>query len=279
MFQLTVHSNVKKAGTQTGRTDQANLTDVLVKAANYCEKLKSAAFHYFCNEEIDEIFNKYPTYRRWQDKGKRHASDREANRYVYEYQILKKDETVQEKRVLIEKNGEKKQVEKAKLATRFVYSYRSFYGPISLVGKKSQRLYHYEIIERISRPGGEILVIEAIPKKKAAKNRNHGKVWIHSKSGSVLRIEVDEKSIPGYASMLKIARRYGAKAELKVNHYYDMLYKGLRYPSKTEFIESYYGGANLQRKFLHGRYVRSRTTFQYKNYSFFDVQVEYRLEK
>lgn len=265
--------------TKSTDNQKSMLKEVLSKTANYCERLNSAAFHYFCNEEIEEVHNKYPEYRRWQDKGKRHAADRQFNHFIYEYQILKKDDTVQEKRVLIEENGEKKHLEKAKLATRFAYSYRSFYGPISLAGKKNQRHYRYTILEHIARPGGDILVIEAKPKHKSAKNRNHGKLWVHSKTGSVLRIEVDEKSIPGYSDMQTFARKYGATAELKVNHYYDMLRKGLRYPSKTEFIESYYGGANLQRKFENGRYVRSHTTFQYKNYSFFDVQVEYRLEK
>jgi hypothetical protein len=255
------------------------LKQVLVKAANYCEKLKAEAFHYFCIEEIDEVYNKYPTYRRWQDKGKRHKAHREEHRYVYEYQILKKDGTVQEKRVLVEKDGKKMRREKANLYTRFVYSYRSFYGPISLAGKKRQRYYRYNLVERIKRAGGDIFVVEAIPQKKSAKKQNYGKLWIHSLTGSVLRIEVDDKSIRGYEGMKTFARKYGATPSLKVTHYYDMLHRGLRYPSKTEFIESYSGGANLRRKFKDGRYIRSNTTFVYKNYHFFDVQVEYRLDK
>jgi hypothetical protein len=259
-------------------SSSTELDSLLAKAAVYCDKLEKAAFHYFCNEDIREVYNKYPTYRDYRQKRNQNRFDQTVRRYLYDYQILKKDETVKERRVLTEKNGKKVHVENAPLYTKFAYSYRSFYGPVTLLARERQPFFKYKVVRGYKENGKDIVVLEAVPRKNAPRKYNFGKVWLDKVSGAVLRIEVDNKSIDGYDSLKRFARKYGASPTLVVRHNYDVEHLGLLYPGKTEFIESYTGGANLRRKFRDGRYVRSHTTFLYKNYLFFNVEVNMKID-
>jgi hypothetical protein len=253
--------------------------NLLTKTAAYCAKLETTALHYFCIEEITEVYNKFPHYRGLVQSKVQSRNSGKLNRYVYDYQIDMKYKTLKEKRILKEKNGKTMRWDNAPLLTRFANAYHAFYGPAYLLSKERQPFFHYRILKRFKSEIGETMVIEALPKQKAPQEYNYGKAWVDASTGAVLRIEVDNKTMKGYKNMASFADKHGASPSLKVIHNYDVAHMGLHYPGKTQYVESYSGGADLQRKFKDARYIRSNTSFQYKNYLFFESEVTLNLEK
>lgn len=253
-------------GLYCGDTD---LKLILSRAGDYCEKLEHSAFRYFCHEQIEEEFLPFPKYFRYNPAAyKAHMRLKKVNRYLYDYQMLKKGSKIEEQRVLLEHNGRKigKAVDKTSLKS--FYSERSFFGPIGLIGKKARDLYRYRLLKR----DGNIAVVEAKLKKRSGK-RSSAILWVDSETGAVRKIEVDVKSMPGYVHVRKFESHWGTKADIKVVHEYGKEYNGLLYPVKTVFIEKYTGGLAVKRKFPRsGVYNRSRAEIQYKKYRFFDVK-------
>lgn len=237
---------------------------LLEKAANYCDRLKKEVLHYICKEEIIENFypfqaNPYRVYKR------------KIKKFTYDYQIIKTGSRIKERRILVEEDGKKTYVENAPLKTTYFYSYRSFYGPIGLLGREWQQYYNYKIEKRFTEKGDNIFVLNAAPIKKKKNKPNHGKLWVRESDGAVLRIEISQESLPGLESLLRNARRMMAKLQITVNHEYKESFNGLFYPAKTEFIESYTGGAIIHKSYNNGRYICTRTLFLFKDYQFFSV--------
>jgi len=82
--------------------ERSALKTILNHAAIYCEKLKSAVFRYFCEEEIVETITNL--------KGKSSQ-----NAYTYDYQIIGNKGKFKEKRNLILDNGKKVNKKKQRL--------------------------------------------------------------------------------------------------------------------------------------------------------------------
>lgn len=78
-----------------------DLSLILEKAANYCQKLDQASLHFVCHEEVKEYiyFVEY-------------APNYIDNTYVYDYQLIKKGMSHREMRALIEENGQSTYLEK-----------------------------------------------------------------------------------------------------------------------------------------------------------------------
>lgn len=132
-FLLIFSSLVLGQETPSDSSNDTELETILEKCADYCEKIRSLALYFVCNERIVEqqfvAGRKYETTLREEilndgthlKKSIRWFPGREVNRYVYDYQLIRKPYTnkVMEKRILISENYEKKHVKNAELKTRF----------------------------------------------------------------------------------------------------------------------------------------------------------------
>jgi hypothetical protein len=259
-------------------TESMELQQLLAKSAAYCEKLEDAALHYFCIEEITEVFNKFPRYRTVSHLQPGKGNKGKLNRYLYDYQIYKKYDRVQEKRILKEKNGKWMRWNNAPLLTRFATNDHAFYAPAALLSKERQQFFEYRVMNRNTNSNEHTILIEAKPKPGAPGDYNYGKAWIDSTTGAVMRVEIDNKSIKDYKNMISFAKKHGAMASLKIIYEYDLPHQGLRYPAKTQYVESYSGGKSLGKKFKDARYIRSNTSFIYKNYLFFEGELSLNLK-
>jgi hypothetical protein len=287
--------------------DGANLDEILKKSAEYCSKLAGSALYFVCLEKITEdttqaskegqISNpREPTYRELSDPRRnqefRHEGTPERYRrgpyktnlrknvYVYDYQLIKKGDKIEENRTLLEENGKKTNEKNAQLKTRKFYSYRSVLGPIGLLGKSQQNNFNYKIIEENKHEGRDALVIEAKPKTASERNSNYGRIWVDKRNFQILRIDVAQESLVGY----KDPKVKGINHIIAVTHYYDVEKNGLMFPSKTVFEENYTPDKvqvglwsnytnTVQKKTIQW----TKLEIDYTDYKFFtvDVDIEY----
>ena len=245
-----------------------NLADILKKCSEYCEKLTQSSLFFVCEEEIEEKMFGYNVYSGRSVYTTRNPNKIDKNTYLYDYQLIKKGNKIEEQRILLEENGKQKYEENAELKTTRFFSRRPIFGPVGLLSKDSQELYDYTILKEDILEGRKVFVLETKPKTKMKNRPSYGKIWIDQEDSSILMIETEEESLVGYDILSKEAEKQGLTPILKVVHYYYTKEKGLRFPSMTLFEEAYSGTK------LKGKKIKSTTIIIYNNYRFFTVEVE-----
>ena len=251
------------------------LAALLDKAAANAEKLRNAAFHFFCREKVTE-----------DNFGPDSRFDRNASRsyWVYDYQIIGQDEKITENRVLLEKNRKRARRDNAQLETAF-RSFYPFYMPVRMLAADKQYLYRYRSLGRKKKTwhiaaerGDPALPVPA------------GEIWVNEESGAVLKIQIEQSTIVGFDKISAAAKKMGLRPEIITIHEYDVEENGIRFPSRTIFIERYNSDSEPTRKWSDlvptGKWgdtvqmgrgfksvERSRTYFEYDEYRFFSVSL------
>jgi hypothetical protein len=273
LFSFPIYS--QKADSDS--TDKAELETILKKCAEYCEKLANSALFFVCQEEIKEEINQgiqgnlgsSPTIALSGNitmRGSAVSRIIEKNVYIYDYQLIKKGEKIEETRILLKENGKKKYEKNAPLKTKRFYSKRSVMGPVGLFSKVWQDKYDYKIVKEETIKGRKSYVIEINPKTAIEGNPNHGKAWVDKEDFTVLKIEIKQESLAGFEKFEQEVKDRLMPLFTTTHHYF-IEEKGIRFPSKTVFVEKYMG---TRRNVLRA----SETTITYDNYKFFTVDVE-----
>jgi hypothetical protein len=241
--------------------DQNMLAGILGKVASYCKRLEAISLNFFCIEEIDE---KTANAVQQQDKIFKGKSVIE-NKYTYGYQLIRDENIVKEKRILLKQNGWKREIENAPLKTRFKYK-NIVYGPSSF-NQRSQPYYQYRIIGKRAWHDKNALIVEATPNYEGDHRFASGKFWVDEKDYSILRIEIYQQSIKNFAEIEKMAEKHGVEPRLTIINEYDILKNGIRFPSRVYYEEAY---KNKQGKLI----IRSQAYVTFKDYRFFTVETK-----
>jgi hypothetical protein len=134
---------------------QEELSKILEKTGDYCEKVKKMALFYVCKEKIVKKRYLYKTedYRKklpdvdawtWHKRFKLKGSKK--NSYTYDYQLIKKGDELIERRILLKENGKKKLEKNAELKMVKYVSEYLVYGPVGFMSNYWQDYFDYEIV-------------------------------------------------------------------------------------------------------------------------------------
>jgi hypothetical protein len=263
------------------KSDQAKLTEILKKSAEYCRQLEQTCIYFFCHEEITEkvdysrqklknIMATHSETRSTFYKGKRtkRTPQKMKRTYLYEYQLIREkpeDEAV-ESRILLKKNGKKKHKENAQLKTTYYKHEKVLFGPIGLLDHYWQRYYDYKILKEELLNGEKTVVIEAIPMYNRRQNTLFGKIWVKIDDFSIVKIEWYPNSVKNIRTINAIANAYGEVPKVTFVSEFNKERNGIRFPSRFHIEEAY---INPEGK----KFVRLENDVIYKNYKFFYVQV------
>lgn len=255
-------------------TRQLKLATILNKTKQYCEMLERAAFDFICLEEISETLVQPKLIEELVDipgrtqmrYEKRVVESKEKNKYVYDYQLIRKDSKTKEIRILLKENGKKKNVKDAKLKTQYVRYENEIFGP-NILSAYWQNYYDYKILKKEKTFGIRAIILEATPKRSLEKKYPYGKIWVSESDFSVLKIEWDRKSIRFISGLEERAK--GEKADLFVTAKteYKVEKNGIRFPSRFQYEITFV-------KEDDEKPMRIKTDVKYKNYKFFSVETE-----
>jgi len=264
---------------QTGNSemiDQEELNIILKKCAEYCERVKSIALFYMCQEEIKEKANVYRIVDtlRTTPYGITEIVPGESlklkrtrtSSYLYDYQLMKKEEELKEQRILLEKNKRKKHIENAELEVRFNAAYL-IYGPVGFLSRYWQNYFDYEIIGQEDIDKIPSAIIKATPKPNNKENRNFAKIWINERDGSILQIEWEPESIIDYKGKNIEIPAGNLKTVVVWKVTYGVEKNGVRFPGRQhiqEFLVSESGK----------RYIGNEIITNFNDYKFFIVETE-----
>jgi hypothetical protein len=206
------------------------LEPVMARAADYCRRLKEAAFRFYCLEKVEErVLERNPLTKRTEPVDRR---------WEYDYQITGGDGTISEHRRLVRKGTQKMDKANATLETRFSSHY-SVFMPVTLLALENRAAYAYRLAGRDRIGGSRCVVVEATPLRTEGVGIAQGRAWIDEKDGSVLKIEMSPRGVAGAEELEKAAKASQARMLLEVTHQYFVVRDGLRFPSMTMFREAY----------------------------------------
>jgi hypothetical protein len=246
--------------------EKTKIDEILEKSAEYCEKLENSSLDFTCVEEIKEriYYQQQFTMSHF-----RPTSFFYQNSYVYDYQLIRKENKITERRVLIEENGKKKNEKDAELKTVFFDHKYVILGPVGLLSKNSQQDHDYKIIGEEMLKKEKVIVIEAIPKSNPVEISAHlfGKIWIKKDDFSILKIEWNQVSMGNFEKILEKAKSFNAEPQITFVSEYAFEKNGVRFPSKYYVLEEYIRPSRA-------KLTASETTVIYKDYKFFTVETE-----
>jgi hypothetical protein len=261
---------------QDPETSQDLLDEILKKCAEYCEKLTQSVLDFVCRESITEEISTVD-YRQREITGDSAGKTsimssvwkkgNELNTFIYDYQMIRKDNIITDRRILIRENGIKKYEVNAEPRIKRFKHHNILFGPIALLGLQWQPFYDYKIIQKEKFRRENVVVIEAIPKDTNTSENPFGKGWVREDDYSIIKIEWDQKSLPNLGVFEKDAKNFRARPEIKFNVEYGLEKNGIRFPSKYSVVEIYYRGESVF-------FIRSRLDTTYNRYKFFTVETE-----
>ena len=242
-----------------------DLSLILEKTAEYCSWLANASLDFICQEEIKERLYYSPGTDTIYLGGRFYKE----NKYLYDYQLIRKGGDMQEKRILLEENGKKKMEANAELKTKqFEHKYVIF-GPVGLLSSENQPHLSYQIEKEAKLDGENVIIIDAKPKSPQDRNRLYGKVWLRERDLSILKIEWDQSSMGNIEGIMEVAEKLKAKPHITFVSEYGYEKNGIRFPSKYSVAEEY-----IIAKGRRNRIKCSMTVVTYKNYKFFTVETQ-----
>lgn len=306
MEQWATKDTIQKDMQTQNPDESTELARLLKGAANYCERLKVAAFHYICNENIYE--NQRPLKRSRnvrsdaslspQQPGFGRASgwvDRQKIKVdkiyspVFSYRLIKQGTKVTEERELVKAvaeaaKGKKKKKKKSKTGEavpktkaealrgiRFVSS-KSVFGPITLLAADRQGKYHFKLLERKTYKDRPVAILEAYPRSEKDTMFVYGKIWLDTENFSVLKIKANPNSLVGYNRLQQIKEELGSRLFLTLETEFLKFRDGIRFPTRIHFVELYRGGAFITDVRGSRGWKRTENVTRYTDFMFFDVK-------
>lgn len=261
VFVVAVDFKLKKISAVQSPTstpdEKVDLETILDKCAEYCEKLSNSVLDFVCEETITEEIQQLDY----------DYSSTEINRFVYDYQLVRYGDSIDEKRILKEENGWRKNRPDAKLKTkRFYYKYIVL-GPIGLLGRMQQKNIEYQILEEVTYNNEKAIILEALPKSPDEFSAIYGRIWIRKKDFNVLKIEWEQESMENFEDIEVIADRLEAQPKITFVSEYAYEKNGIRFPSLYSVEESYILSEEIE-------FNKSNLITIYDNYKFFTVETK-----
>jgi hypothetical protein len=261
------------------KPDMFQLGLVLKSAREYCARLERAALDFICLEEVSETLDpsrdsregsvkQNPTWFGTDRLGFRTpVGAKQDNVYLYDYQFIRREGKVEEKRVLLERNGKKAGADPPLPQMRAFTFADILLAPVQLLDERFREYYAYKLLGREKIGDTEAWILEVAPRLSGVSRYLGGKIWLKTADSSVLRIEWDPTTFGHYENIQARAESYKAQPEVRSYSEFGIEKNGLRFPS-VDFTEEAYRGADGK------LFVRARTSVVYKSHKFFTVETQ-----
>ncbi len=253
-------------------TDPERLAELLASTGEYCERAKAIALHFICIEKITEIenfFEKISSPSAIIRDEKIFTTRRIKRRtYTYDYQLVKKEVDFSERRILLEENGRKRNLENAGLPQLKYYSQYPFFGPVGFLSRYWQDHFKYSILGEETVNGERAVVIQAVPSEFREENFNVGRIWVNGAS-QIMRVEWEPDSIQNYEDEILSTPRGDFHKTVRWSVDYTIEKNGIRFPGRQLIQEIFY--RDSPNSGIRQQAVKRETRFDYTNYKFFVV--------
>jgi len=224
--------------------------------------------NFVCLEEISERTFQIVQSLQWRGaRGLRVKKKEVSHKYLYDYQYIRKDGRLTEKRILLEEDGRKERNKQTSLLTTMFHYENVIFGPVNLLDEDRQFFFNYKIVGGQDINGIKTIVVEASPKSWASLNISGGTIWISENDFSILKIEWNQEKMKRSEIIMDMAERYKSTPLITQTIEFGFEKNGIRFPSRFFIEEAYINKRG--RKTIH-----SETEVIYRNYKYFVVETK-----
>ena len=269
---------------------EGKLKTVLDKCADYCQTLSAYALYYVCLEKIDEAFRKIddefignlsfsggpnlrsneyrvsPLYRLMIKGLEKHS-------YAFDYQLIRKDGKINEKRILLEKTGGLIDRKMDSSGSKLSYHLQPVLIPVHFLSLEQRPFFSYQMTSTEKVSGKKAHVIEISPKLNRPDEFQRCKVWVDENDYQILKIEVESSYAEGFKEVYEECSKYFLTPHFIFTHHYEVEKNGILFPSRSEVRIDYFGLLTSKRE------LKSKANITYSSYRFFTVDVDYDIIK
>jgi hypothetical protein len=259
---------------------QERLSEILKRTSEYCKRLDNAAFDFVCLEEINEDINLARDIQKYLAQLAENASPEASSsfpnirvpkekvhrEFVYDYQVIRKENKTTETRILLEENGKKRYEKDAKLKTANFRFQNVLFAPLGFLGERLQFLYEYTITDETTLDGQPVWVLEAKPLAGLKTPFLFGNFWVRQRDYAILKIRWNQEGVGNFSVFERRADQYHAQPRITLTSEFSTEKNGINFPSKF-YIEEGYVLENGK------TFIRSQTTVTYRDFKFFSVEV------
>ncbi len=252
-------------------TGRQTLDTILEKTADYCERVKDIALFYVCKEKVEDerYFFTNRNLLKFSMSSPEEIEPRRIRKktYTYDYQLVKKEKELREKRILLEEDGKEKYEEDVEFRPVKYYGKYLVYGPVGFLSSQWQPGFEYRIVGKDVVEGKGTIVIESIPREEREENCNYGRIWVNEEDFSIVKIEYDPLSIKDFEDELTQFPAGDLRKTVVWRISYGIEKHGVRFPSQ-QLIQEFYVNEEGERILLE------KISFSYEEYKFFVVETE-----
>lgn len=245
------------------------LERILEKTEIYCRRLGKVSLDFVCRERIEERLFDPP---RLISAVAASAPSRrvESVSLEYDFQLIRKGDTIEEKRTLLREGNEPRNVSDAALRTRIYKHKYLVFGPGGFFSEYWQPKHAYALLGEEDVEGEQAYLIEAAPAGPEEPGLIYGKAWVRKRDYAIVKIEWDQRSLGNFGMILATAKAIGHQAEPRVSVVatYGVEKNGIRFPDRLVIREDYRSTRGIHRY--------SEATVRYEDYRFFVVETEVR---
>ena len=195
------------------------------------------------------------------------------NKFLCDYQIIKKADSIKEQRIVLKENGKKIKQEKNLLKERRFSGVSSLFAPIRVLAQERQLKFDYRIIDEKKVQGQKTWVIEAVPKFGNEDEIWAARIWVDKKSFQIRKCEVEGIPIDGYEDVLNDCAKLNIKPNFVMTHEYRTEKNKILFPFRSK-IRVAYPGIGTQRAV-----TKINMSLSYDKYKFFTVETDHKIIK
>jgi hypothetical protein len=240
------------------------LSDLLKKTAEYCDRLEKAVLDLYCREKVAE--NVYTPFRSFRSPSlnSMFPFKTETVEVEFDYQLIRKGGQKIEKRIpLKQEYAPFLNTDQTLRTKRFDYEYIIF-GPLGLLGRTRQTEHTFRIVGHTVLEKKRAVILAVYPLDMNAEPLPVDKIWIDENDFSVMRIEWDQASLKNYSNIEMQALQMKSFPRVQMISEFGVRKNGLRFPSQFVLREEYQAAVGLL--------TRSTLIADYTDYRFFTVE-------
>src|SRR5665647_2115130 len=292
VYRLNEEKAKNQGGPGTGEDPSSSgmLAKVLEGSAEYCRKLAGAALDFICEETIREVHYSFAKEMQWtgvavSPKGGGPGyiaawiprwDPEQTKKYDYtcDYLFVKKDGSIEERRVVLKDNGRKMPDRSKLLEEKRFTALNPLMAALQILDKERQPLFNFRIIDTGRAQGRKAYVIEAIPKSGNTWGVEYAKIWIDEQGYQVLRGEIQGVPLEGYDDVLEDTTQFNIKPILTTTHAYEVEKNGVLFPAHTTIRVDYPQPITWYAKVT----PKLKIDMKYDKYKFFTVETGHDLK-
>jgi hypothetical protein len=286
----------REALAATEQTGQQDLEKILAGSAEYCRKLADSALFFVCEETIKETHHHLKPPHELSDMFFRHEewiyeapngggiilawrvqimdpNRTERKSYVCDYQLIKRGETIEQRRIILKENGRFLPDQTKLLEERRYAVLKPIIASLQVLARDRQPLFVFRLLDDDRIRGKNAFVVEAVPKFGNADGVLSAKFWLEKDNFRILKSEVVGVPIDGYEDVLKDCLFLNIEPEFVTTHEYRVEKNGVLFPESSKVRVEYRG-------LTRGRpFSKLMTDLTYEKYKFFTVETGHQVIK